>query len=278
MDWDDCPDCLGTGYLEKTADTPPRQNESAREQQENRAAAGDSSANFQPAIQIMNDQAAVLESIYDAFADWADNSGWACRKGCAHCCSQNVTLSSLEGRQILAYVGQQDNMAWLRQRLNGPLAPHRPNYTINTLARACLAGKELHEATPAKTPPCPFLENDCCAIYPARPFSCRCFLSLHTCSPRRPAVIDAHHLAASTAVSQLIEHLDQRAPWGNMLDVLRLLLTPDDNGSGGHTLRAQPLPGFMLDPDEQHHVDPLLQRIFTSVVGGRTVEDILNGR
>jgi len=225
----------------------------------------------------MSNRSAILEKIYAIFGDWSNNRPWACRKGCAVCCTQNVTVTSPEAEEIIEFVRHNNQEGWLREKLAGNLLPHRPNYTLNTLARACLAGKELVDEQAGPPTPCPFLDNDCCVIYPARPFACRSFLSLHPCSPSRPALADNSHLAAATVVNQLLEHLGQRQPWGNMLDLLTLLLEKDKKHRTSQTLRAQPLPGFMLTPEDEQQVAPLLERILTARVGKTTIEAILNG-
>jgi hypothetical protein len=152
----------------------------------------------------------------------------------------------------------------------------RPRYTLNTLARACLAGKELTDNEPAEPRPCPFLNRHCCTIYPVRPFACRSFHSLVRCRTDRPALVNSSHLAAATALNQLLEHLCQRQPWGNLLDVLPQL--QHDSSLPDHALRAQPLPGLMLGPDDYPGVAPLVERILASSVNGRSVEAVLNGR
>jgi Fe-S-cluster containining protein len=229
----------------------------------------------------MHQKTAVAARISTIFSDWSDDRLWACRKGCHSCCTQNVTVTTLEVQQIIAFIRENNREEWLAAILAGELAPHRPSYTINTLARACLAGKELAEETPSALAPCPFLEENCCTIYPVRPFACRSFLSMKRCTPTQPALVDNAHLAAATAVNQLLEHLDQRQPWGNMLDLLKMLLAEEtgvDGSTSRHTLRSRPLPGFMLGPEEYDRVAPLLERIFAATVNGRSVETILNGR
>lgn len=239
----------------------------------------------------MNRKADVLEIIYDTFADWTADEQWACRKGCSSCCTQNVAITALEAARILDFVNEQNMEEWLIDRLQGDFSPHRPQYTINTLARSCLEGKEIAEEQRPASQPCPFLAGGSCAIYPVRPFSCRCFLSLHTCSPARPALISAHYLAAATAINQIIEHLGQRGYWGNMLDVLPALLKSSGPmalrfkegasavaAARGRCLRGQPLPGFMLEADDHARVAPLIEKIFAAKIDGQTVEDILNGR
>ncbi len=235
----------------------------------------------------------ILQIIYDAFADWTADDQWACRKGCASCCTQNVAITALEGERILEFIQNQKMEEWFIHKLQHNTTPHRPSYSTNTLARACLNGKELPEEKQPATDQCPFLENSTCMIYPARPFNCRCFLSQQTCSPERPALVSEQHLAASTALNQLIEHLGQSEYWGNMLDVLPALLdisryssiathlphpATTITGARSHTLRGQPLPGFVLGPEDYEHVTPLLEIIFQQRIAGTTVEDILNGK
>lgn len=229
----------------------------------------------------MHQATAVIDRIYAVFSTWCENRTWACQKGCATCCTQNVTVTSLEAQQIITFIRDNNREKWLTETLRGQHSPHRPRYTINTLARACLAGKELVEEEVSTTAACPFLEESSCSIYPVRPFACRSFLSLKRCTPSQPALIDDFHLAAATAINQLLEHLDQKKPWGNMLDMLALLTAEGAGGSsrvGNHLLRSQPLPGFMLGPEEYDQVAPLLERIFAATVDGRTIETILNGK
>ena len=228
----------------------------------------------------MTSTATVLTAVYEVFAQWCDSRLWACRKGCSQCCTQNVTITSLEGWNILSYVRTEGREEWLTATLAAELRPQRPLYTINTMARACLAGKELAEEEQQATAPCPFLSEGSCAVYPARPFACRSFFSQKRCSTTQVALVPPEHLAAVTAISQLIEHLDQNQPWGNMLDVLPLLQNgPEDRIRDQlQPLRSRPLPGFMLSADEHRAVAPLLEQLFAARVGERTVEDILNGR
>ncbi len=44
------------------------------------------------------------------------------------------------------------------------------------------------------------------------------------------------------------------------------------------TLTAKPLPGFLLSEEEGVKVTQLLESIFAAEVGGKRLEDILNGR
>lgn len=223
---------------------------------------------------------AILFAIYDTFSDWSNHTDWACANGCSSCCTQNVSITAPEGQLIIDGLKRENRMSWLNDRLSTSSNPIRPRYTLNTMARACLAGKSLPEETPyAKQSPCPFLENSSCTIYPLRPFSCRSFLSTKRCNESQPAVVDEAHLAAATAVGQLLEHVGQRLVWGNMLDVLPSLLEEKgtDDLHPSHLLRAQPLPGFLIGPNEYEKVAPLIEQIFSHKIGDVTIEDVLNG-
>lgn len=235
----------------------------------------------------------VLEKIYDIFERWAASQPAACAKGCSVCCSQNVTITALEGERILRHVQAKGREKWLADKLvRGDHRPHRPAMTTNGFAGACLNEQHVtpEEATPFAA--CPFLEDRLCAIYPVRPFGCRCFLSSATCTPSQPAVVANSYFAAATVVQQLIEHLGQGEYWGNMLDVLPALLdgaayqsiarcldTPAYSTQARlHTLTALPLPGLLLTEEDRNAVTPLLGDIFQATIEGKTIEDFLNGR
>lgn len=234
----------------------------------------------------------ILKIIYQRFAEWSEAEQWACARGCATCCTQSVTITALEGEQILKHILHQGREQGFAEQLSQPAKPHRPALTINAYAQICLNGDEPPEENCTEpTRACPFLDNGSCTIYQVRPFSCRCFLSKERCSLGRPALVDNKHLAASTAVSQLIEHLGQFEYWGNMLDVLPAMLDisqyhsirnhlVDPSQADNHrlfVLKATPLPGFLLGPEDYEQVAPLLDAIFTEEIEGKTVEAILNG-
>jgi hypothetical protein len=175
----------------------------------------------------------------------------------------------------------------------GHAPAHRPaTMTNNVFAAACLEGRDTDLGDHHQnTIPCPFLEDQCCRIYPVRPFACRLFASTKKCSATQPALVPDYYFEAATAISQLVEHLGQGEYWGNMLDVLPALLDISHfREIGGRlqqtriiearirTLTAKPLPGFLLSEEEGGKVTQLLESIFAAEVGGKRLEDILNGR
>ena len=107
----------------------------------------------------------------------------SCRKGCAACCRMLVPLSVPEAFALRGYVEQlpEDRRTPLLNRLSD---------TKNYLKRSDLWGR-LNDVAEASRPvtdeeldpinqsyyalriPCPYLENELCSIYEARPAACR---------------------------------------------------------------------------------------------------------
>jgi Fe-S-cluster containining protein len=233
-----------------------------------------------------------LHKIYAVFADWSKNLPTVCTWGCSACCTRNVTITAGEGEDILRYVIAHNLSPWMAEKL-AHTPTHRPaTMTNNDFAAACLEGRDTDPGDHHQnTTPCPFLEDQCCRIYPVRPFACRLFASTEKCSVTQPALVPDYYFEAATAIGQLVEHLGQREYWGNMLDVLPALLDISHfREIGGRlqqtriiearlrTLTAKPLPGFLLSEEEGGKVTQLLESIFAAEVGGKRLEDILNGR
>lgn len=232
---------------------------------------------------------AILETIFERFDDWSKPFAFTCKRGCAYCCTQNVTLTAVEAQILLDYVVSENMQGWLIANLENGFPTHRAAMTTNRFAELCLKGKEPSIENGNYGSTCPFLENDRCMVYPVRPYACRCFASTVVCRRGGSAAVPPEYLSAATAVSQIIEHLGQFNIWGNMLPVLYVLGHETgviDSGRDVKTLAAardccttaQPLPGFLLDESESTRIVPLIESIFAANVDGRNVEDILNNR
>lgn len=233
----------------------------------------------------------ILDHIYAIFADWCLAEKFCCAPGCASCCTQNVTITALEGRRILEYCKETKEDMWTARRFNTLRPGDPPTQTTNEYVHTILQNRESRQELKSQAK-CPFLDNDRCAIYPMRPFSCRCFFSTEQCRNNEAATLSEAHLYGSMAVMQLIEHLGQFDHWGNMIDVLTVLMeVPEHLGRSdsfhnrelvrharAHVRPAQPLPGFILPEAEKKRVDPLLRSILTTRLGLKTIEQILNGR
>lgn len=236
----------------------------------------------------------ILKIIYEMFGHWTKNVRFACARGCPVCCTRDVMVTKPEAQLLLDYIVAEHGAPWLAEKLNDPPIPWPLSRTTNDYAAACLEGKEVTERDRRRNGVCPFLEHEICSVYPARPFSCRCFASTRVCRIDSAALLPPHYLSGATALSQVIEHLGQFEPWGNMLDLLFLLAPPAVVGDGAENhrsgpagartiarsncLTAKPLPGFLVEEDDAEPVGSLLDSIFTYPVGEKSVEDILNNR
>lgn len=203
-------------------------------------------------------------------------------------------ITALEGEAILRFILQEGLEGWFARCLEGKTPAPAPRLTTNEYAGLCLEGVEGDDPAGIckNSASCPFLEKNCCMIYPVRPFGCRCFASEQRCTPEEAAVLPGYYVAASTAMLQIIEHLGQREYWGNMVDVLLALCDAQRYGTitdclqergiimqaRFRTRKAVPLPGLMLLEEEHQRIAPLLSAIFTSRLDEHSIDDILNGR
>jgi len=196
-----------------------------------------------------------LAAIYSLYAQWVKPYAFACRKGCAACCTRSVTMTTLEGEMISAYLaGQRPDLLSLLDDLPDTLPTTGP--TTNQFAAACLRGEELPEEPGHwDFTPCIFLYNGSCAIYPVRPFMCRSFGSRVRCKEGGEAEIEPLLLTLNTVIMQCIEHLDQGRPWGNMNSLLRRITAHAEKEGTGYFLaektQSLPIPGFLLLPEER---------------------------
>jgi Fe-S-cluster containining protein len=207
----------------------------------------------------------ILTSLYTAYDSWVGQYSFACHKGCASCCTQFVTITTLEGERIIAFLRKHQLIEKFSQFLKGRSTSMRPLQTTNQFAAQCLAEKESSEDNMPDWDftPCIFLENNECLIYQVRPFSCRSFSSFQSCSTTGSAEVDPILITMNTVVQQIIEHNSSEAGWwGNMIDILRLLIVTEEEGeSKKHVLPAQPNPGFLIHPDEVRSVEAFFARL-----------------
>lgn len=228
----------------------------------------------------------LLLHLYDIFDDYVKSYfEVACIKGCASCCTQNVTLTTLEAFLILEDLRQTGKPhALSRLEMSSP-ALFRPRYTINDLALACFNRQEPPGEEPGpELGSCPLLENDLCPVYESRPFACRSFLSLRPCQPAGQADVPSRLISVITACQQVIEHLDMGGSFGNLTDLL-FLLAHEDNSARYALDEAlsvldlpgtKPLPGFLIPPHDASFVQPFLARLFDSDLGGVSFYTRLN--
>lgn len=214
----------------------------------------------------------VLDRIYAIYDDFAAGLDVACRKYCAFCCTCNVTLTTLEGYQIVEHLvttGQSHLLANIESELG--CKRFRPTISINALAENCMQGQEPPEETcdPAWGS-CPLLKDKECPVYLVRPFGCRCMLSQQNCQEAGAAAMDTLALTVNTVFLQYIEHIDARGYSGNLADVLALMASPENRrqyrenhmpNPPVNLIANRPIKVLMIPPEHRAGLQPILNAL-----------------
>jgi Fe-S-cluster containining protein len=207
--------------------------------------------------------------IYDAFHA---TLGLACREKCTHCCTTNVTMTTLEGYKIIddlvtaGRTGVIDGLMKIVQKTR-----FQPLLTTNRMAELCAADAKVpQEGTTDQWQDCSLLNDSLCTIYDLRPFGCRCFVSRQNCGETGYADIDDFTASVNTVFLQVIEHLDAEGCSGNLIDVLQFLasdvrrqayangdLKCEDNG----LIVNWELTVLMIPPEHRDRIEPILQQL-----------------
>ncbi len=220
---------------------------------------------------------AALAQIYRVLRDALDGRkldgrNLFCHQGCATCCTLNVTMTTLEGYQLISHLIQtkQANLldqvpALKKQSL------FRPKLTINALAQHCINNIEPSEEESDPAPGvCPFLRDNICAVYAVRPLACRTMVSTVDCRETGYASMDPFKLSMNNVLMQFTEHIDQDGLTGNLTDVLTYLSNEnnrDDYQLAKHTnitdglITNRPLTVLMIPPEHRQLMVPLLKAL-----------------
>lgn len=224
----------------------------------------------------------VLDDIYHLYDDFSKGLAVACKRGCALCCTQNVTMTTLEGYRILQYListGQRDLLQVVHDIT--PRKRFKPVLSTNDFAAFCLRGEDPPEESDNDSlgVTCKFLLHDECLIYGQRPFGCRCFFSVRECAKEASAVVDPFLITVNTVFLQFIEHIDTGGLFGNMNDVL-MFLEPgkqrkhyetqmtSDNTDGTIDIydslelaRNRSIPALLIPPKHRERLQPILKKL-----------------
>lgn len=214
----------------------------------------------------------VLRRINRIYDDFLSGYDLACCCACAHCCTRNVIMTTLEGYRIIQYV-QSSGKSDLVEKLKAVAGEPRfiPAVSLNQLADMGYAGKEIPEEELVETDmQCPALETDVCPIYEVRPFACRSLVSTQNCAEKEAAEIEPFVVTVNNVVMQFIEHIDESGCTGNFTDVLLclekadVLATYESNGGISHCpglISNHPLRVLLVPPEHQEQIKPVLKKL-----------------
>jgi hypothetical protein len=221
-----------------------------------------------PELDVLND----IYALYDRFSEGLPV---ACERGCCVCCTQDVTITTWEGRQICQSLAGMEKSASdsLIEDIQQQIPVCEPPISTNTFARRCLGGHDpptetqnLHQGR------CVFLSGTDCLIYPDRPFGCRSFFSTQTCRSGGAAVMTPFILTVNGIFLQFIEDLDVGGLFGPMNSVLSFLVEEGLFGLSVPTKRPQKargaplapndsIPALMVPPEHEARVRPLIHEL-----------------
>ena len=213
-----------------------------------------------------------LEGIYAIYDSFMKTQDIACKKYCAHCCTANVTLTTLEGYYIISKLVTKENTTAITGIREAPETKRfQPQITTNQLAACYAEGLDPPpENDTEELQPCPVLANAECPIYLLRPFGCRCLVSRHNCAERKSAEVDDFVLSVNTVFLQIIEHVDHQGCTGNLVDLLKLIATDgirrayEENAlkcSDFGLTKNQPLSVLMIPPEHRMRMEPILAKL-----------------
>ncbi len=215
-------------------------------------------------------QLAILDQLYGIYDQFIDSLEIACKKFCAHCCTCNVTLTTLEARKIISALDNNDSQEMI-EKLRKQLGKQRftPEITTNQLANICMSGEDPpEEPNDPSWGQCPLLQDYKCPIYNVRPFACRCMVSKQLCADTGTAEIDEFTITVNHVFLQYIEHIDQNGFSGNMADVLTHIMTNDlpiinTNSEATRTclIKNAPLHALMIPPEHRKKIETILSAL-----------------
>ena len=214
----------------------------------------------------------ILERMIDIYDQFLDEYTLACKKFCAHCCTANVTMTTLEGYRIVSHLEKTGGQQCL-ETISRQSHPDRfvPQVSINRMADICARdGDPPEEHLNPDAGPGPVLEDNACPIYPVRPFGCRCMVSATNCGDTGFAEMDPFILTVNDVFLQYLEHIDAKGYTGNLVDVMLFLNAGENrqNYAAGRPgppptglVANQPVFVLMIPPKHRERVQPLLKQI-----------------
>lgn len=230
--------------------------------------------NFKRELEQMNlnTKLAIIEQLYDIYDQFIEDFDLACEKYCAHCCTANVTMTTLEGYRIVSHLLKSGALSDVKA-ISDNAHPDRfvPRISINRMADICARDGDLPEENlNPEAGPCPVLSNDACPLYAVRPFGCRCMVSAKNCGETGFADMDPFIFTVNDVFLQHIEHIDAQGYTGNVADVVAFLASEENRQkyAAGRLERApeglvanQPVFVLMIPPEHRERIQPLLNQL-----------------
>lgn len=214
----------------------------------------------------------VLERMVDIYDEFVSQFDLACEKYCAHCCTANVTMTTLEGYRIITHLEETANLTCLRT-IAKQSHPDRfmPLLSINRMADICAHdGEPPEEHLNPEAGPCPVLSDDACSLYSVRPFGCRCMVSARNCGQTGFADMDPFILTVNDVFLQHLEHIDAQGYTGNFVDVMQFLNSEDNRNQyvagqlgapPAGLVPNQPVFVLMIPPEHRERIQPLMAKV-----------------
>jgi len=214
---------------------------------------------------------AVLNQLYSIYDDFIHGQNVCCKKKCDFCCTRNVTLTTLEGYNIIEYINlNHKRELFVSLKINLQKKRFVPKVTINNIAElVCNGESPPEEEIDSNWGACPLLTRQECPIYPVRPFGCRCLVSQVLCLDKGYAELDPLVLTVNNIFLQTIEHIDNHGLMGNLTDIL-LFLEPGEIPEKYSENRLKPdkkkiknssIKFLMIPPEHRLSVKPILEAI-----------------
>ncbi|CAN2042318.1 Zinc- or iron-chelating domain-containing protein [Candidatus Magnetomoraceae bacterium gMMP-15] len=214
-----------------------------------------------------------LDQLYKIYDDFTASLNLACKKYCAQCCTCNVTMTGLEGYKLTEYLISTGRLDFFKKiEAESSKKRFQPKITTNMLAQMCMEDKEIpdEESNPLWGR-CLFLSDNKCPVYKARPFGCRCFVSMKNCQNQGYAYIDPFVITVNNVFLQYIEHIDLNGFYGNMTDILLFMESNNrreaykkssfEQSDIKRLISNKPIKALMIPPEHRNKIEPILHKI-----------------
>ncbi len=214
----------------------------------------------------------ILDQVYAIYDEFTGSLDLDCRQYCDHCCTSNVSLTTLEGYKIMSGLSPDLAVDIIRKiKSAAGMERFRPQTTTNRLAKLYADGIDpMEDNISSNRSECMLLSDHQCPIYELRPYGCRCLVSRNNCGNTGYADIDDFVLSVNTVFLQIIEHVDACGCSGNLIDILWTLSDDIKRGnycnsalhcSANRLIPNQPLEVVMIPPEHRQKMEPILEKL-----------------